>query len=227
MIPWENIDQSKIPGSQELITLQRRGEEYSIRTAGTELMNSRQHGSEDALATLTLDSITQVSNIQVLVGGLGMGYTLASALKISKPDASIVVSELIPAIVKWNKTHLGHLAGRPMDDPRVKIQICDIAKIISKSTAKWDAILLDVDNGPEGLTQKANDRLYSTVGLNKAFNALRAGGTLAIWSCDPNPKFTLRLKQCGFITKPHTVRARKSQKGSKHVIWIAQKKVSI
>lgn len=224
MIPWENIDQAKIPGSPETITLKKRGKEYSIRTAGTELMNSRQHGSEDALASLAINCIDTASDCRILIGGLGMGYTLASALKNSKPDARIIVSELIPAVVMWNKDHIGHLARMPLNDPRVTIEIQDVADIISRSKAAWNIILLDVDNGPNGLTQKANNRLYTDSGIQKAFDALCPGGVLAIWSCNPDPAFTLRLKRCGFITQLQTVKARKSQKGSNHIIWLAKKR---
>jgi len=226
VIPWEVIDRAKVPGHAGDVTLLKRGMEFSIRTAETELMNSRVHGSEDALAELTYSRINQKSNLRILIGGLGMGYTLAAALELSKPDTRIIVSELIPAVVRWNREHLGHLAGMPLTDPRVSVEEEDVAKIISRKKDLWDAILLDVDNGPAGLTRKSNDRLYGRFGLEKSFLALRPEGILAVWSSAIDETFTHRLKQCGFKTKTLTVRARKSGKGSKHTIWIAEKSPS-
>ncbi|MCP3901661.1 MAG: hypothetical protein GY707_18280 [Desulfobacteraceae bacterium] len=222
MIPWEKIDQAEIPGSNEEVTLRRRGSEFSIRTKETELMNSRLHGSEEALAELACKQKTK-SNLKILIGGLGMGFTLAAAIKHSAPDTLITVSELIPAVVKWNKEHLGHLAGIPLDDPRVTIKTEDIAKTINKNKFAWDVILLDVDNGPQGLTQKANDGLYNKTGLQKIFLALCSKGVLGVWSSSNDKAFTLRLKQSGFTVQTKTMRARKTKKGSKHTIWIAEK----
>ena len=221
MIPWEEIDRAKIPGQKGEVILLRRGLEFSIRTAGTELMNSRVHGSEDALAKLTCRRIKQKSSLRILIGGLGMGFTLAAALEQSKPDTRIIVSELIPAVVRWNREYIGHLAHMPLDDPRVSVKEEDVAKTIRGEKSFWDAILLDVDNGPEGLTRKANDRLYSKSGLKTSLLALCPGGILAVWSSKADEAFTRRLKQCGFTTQTITVRARKSGKGSRHTIWIA------
>ncbi len=222
MIPWKKIDQAEVPGDKGEITLWRRGSEFSIRTPETELMNSRLHGSEDALAELTCKCIKK-SNLKILIGGLGMGYTLAAALKRSEPDTLITVSELIPAVVEWNREHLGHLAGMPLDDQRVIVVIEDVVKTIKNKQACWDVILLDVDNGPDGLTRKANDRLYSTAGLKKTFSALHHEGILGIWSSSDDKAFTHRLKQIGFQVDIKTVRARKPDKGSKHTIWLAKK----
>lgn len=223
MIPWEKIDRAKIPGHKGEVTLRKRGTEFSIRTQETELMNSRLHGSEDALANLTYSRIKQKSSLRILIGGLGMGFTLAAALEQSKPDTRITVSELIPAVVRWNREHLGHLAGMPLDDPRVSVKEEDVAKTIGEKEFAWDAILLDVDNGPEGLTRKTNDRLYSKSGLKKSFFALCPKGILAVWSARENEAFTRRLNQCGFQTQTITVRARTSKKGSRHTIWLAKK----
>lgn len=223
MIPWEEIDQAKVPGGEGIVFLRRRGTEFSIRTAGIELMNSRVHGSEEALAELTYSRIKQRPGLRILIGGLGMGFTLAAALQKSKPDTRIMVSELIPAVVRWNREHLGHLAGMPLDDSRVSVEEEDVARLIRKQTSFWDAILLDVDNGPDGLTQKHNDRLYSPLGLKSSFAALRPGGILSIWSCGPDQGFTRRLEDCGFQTQPISLGARKSQKGGRHIIWLAQK----
>ena len=223
MIPWEEIDRAEIPGQEGKIILLKRGLEFSIRTGGTELMNSRVHGSEDALAELTYRRIKQKSGLRILIGGLGMGFTLAAALEQSRPDTRIIVSELIPAVVKWNRKHLGHLAQMPLDDSRVSVKEEDVANIIRAKKSAWDAILLDVDNGPEGLTRKTNDRLYSKSGLKTSFSALCPGGILAVWSSKTDEAFTRRLMQCGFTTKAITVRARKSGKGSRHTIWFAKK----
>ncbi len=223
MIPWEDIDQAKVPGGGDIITLRRRGTEFSIRTPGIELMNSRVHGSEEALAELTFTHITPRSGLRILMGGLGMGFTLAAALQQSTPDTHITVCELIPAVVRWNRYYLGHLAGMPLEDSRVSVQEEDVAALIGKRKRFWDAIMLDVDNGPDGLTQKSNDRLYSRFGLDMAFSALRPRGILGVWSCGPDPGFTQRLNQCGFKTQIIPLKARKSQKGSRHIIWLARK----
>lgn len=223
MIAWENIDRVKIPGHEQEMTLQKRGEEFSIRTAGVELMNSRVHGSEDELARLTCDRLKDRDGLRFLIGGLGMGFTLASALKHTKADAKVIVSELIPAVILWNREFLGHLSGMPLNDQRVQIKVEDVAKTIQSQKSYWDAILLDVDNGPEGLTQKENNRLYSRSGLKTAFDALRPGGMLSVWSAGDNEAFTRLLGQCGFHTTKKTVRARNSQKGGRHILWLAQK----
>jgi len=223
MIPWEKIDRAEVPGHEGEVTLLKRGTEFSIRTAGTELMNSRLHGSEGALAELTYSLIKRKSGLRILIGGLGMGYTLAAALEQSEPDTLITVSELIPAVVRWNREHLGHLTGMPLDDPRVSVEEEDVVETIRKRKSVWDAILLDVDNGPDGLTRKANDRLYGRSGLKTSFSALRPGGFLAVWSSGADEAFTRRLKQGGFQTETLTVPARKSGKGGRRTIWLAGK----
>ncbi len=223
MIPWETIDQTGIPGQDGYLVLRKRGTEFSIRTAETELMNSRVHGSEDELARMACTRLTHKPDLKILIGGLGMGYTLAAALEEAGPDCLITVAELIPAVVTWNKKYLGHLAQNPLDDPRVRIKQEDVADIISAEKKSFDAILLDVDNGPEGLTRKTNDRLYTITGLKQAFQALHPGGILSVWSAGTDPAFTRRLNQCGFNTQLIGVRARKSGKGSRHTIWLARK----
>ncbi len=223
MIPWEEIDRAEVPGGEGEVILRKRGTEFSIRTATTELMNSRLHGSEDALAELTCSRIKRKTGQRILIGGLGMGYTLAAALQHSGGDSLLTVAELIPAVVIWNREHVGHLAGNPLDDGRVSIQQEDVAETISRNNLTWDAILLDVDNGPDGLTRKANERLYGMSGLENAVLALRAGGILSIWSSGPDEQFTRRLKQCQFQTEIVTVRARKPGRGARHTIWLATK----
>ena len=223
MIPWEEIDRVGVPGGEGEVILRKRGTEFSIRTDTTELMNSRLHGSEDALAELTCSRIVRKKGQRILIGGLGMGYTLSAALKQLGGDSLVTVAELIPAVVRWNLEYLGHLAGNPLDDGRVSILEEDVAAIISSKKSTWDAILLDVDNGPDGLTRQANDRIYGMAGLKKAFSALRKGGILSIWSSGADEKFTRRLRQCQFHTEMVTVRARKSGKGGRHTIWLAIK----
>jgi spermidine synthase len=221
--PLEEIARAKVPGDDGEITLHKRGTEFSIRTAGKELMNSRQHASEDILAKLTCSRLGRKTGQKILIGGLGMGYTLAAALEHSEPDTRITVCELIPAVVEWNRTFMGHLAGRPLEDPRVEVEEEDVAETIHKSESAWGAILLDVDNGPEGLTRKANDRLYSPSGLKKSYRALRPGGFLSVWSCAADEAFTRRLTRCGFRTEALTVRSRQPGKGARHTIWLAAK----
>ncbi len=225
MIPWETIDQAGIPGRDSYLVLRKRGTEYSIRTTETELMNSRVHGSEDELARKACGALNHKACVAILIGGLGMGYTLAAALKETGPDCRVTVAELIPEVITWNRKYLGHLANTPLDDPRVLLRQEDVADTIRAEKKRYDAILLDVDNGPEGLTRKANDRLYTTQGLKKAHQALRPGGVLAVWSAGTDPAFTRRLKQCKFNTRVIGVRARNSGKGSRHTIWLGQKSV--
>ena len=224
MIPWKELDRANVPGQEGEVVLLKRGEEFSIRTAGTELMNSRVHASEDALAELACLHIKREGPLKILIGGLGMGYTLAALLLHSEPDTIITVAELIPDVVRWNREYFGDPASMPLDDPRVSVEIGDVAASIGRGSCSLDAILLDVDNGPDGLTRSENDRLYTIQGLTKAFSALRDGGVLAVWSAAPDQAFTRRLNQCGFHTKIVTVRARKSGKGARHTIWLAKKK---
>ncbi len=223
MIPFEAIDRAKVPGQKREIALFRRGGEFSIRIAGAELMNSRRHASEEALAEFACSRLKRQSGLRILIGGLGLGYTLAAAIEQSAPDARITVSELIPAVVAWNREHLGHLAGKPLEDPRVSVEEEDVAQTIRKGKSAWDAILLDVDNGPEGLARNANDRLYGRAGLAACFRALRPGGILAVWSSAPDDFFGGRLKHCGFKVETATASARKPAKGGRHTIWLAGK----
>lgn len=223
MIPWKNLDRAKVPGGTGEVTLSQRGQEFSIRTAGTELMNSRLHGSEGAMAEIACNRIQRKADVRILIGGLGMGFTLAATLEQSAPDARVTVSELIPAVVRWNRRHLGHLAGMPLNDPRVSVTENDVAETIRKRKSAWDAILLDVDNGPEGLTRKVNDRLYGNSGLKMSFSALRSGGILAVWSIGPNAGFTRRMKQCGLKTEVVPVPLRESGKGGRHTLWLGEK----
>lgn len=220
MIPWEPIAGTTIDGGSEL-RLWRRGDEYAIRIGPQELMNSRVHGSEEALARHACDPIAARKAPRVLVGGLGMGYTLAAALRVLPEDARVDVVELAPAVIDWNRDLLGHLAGHPLRDPRVAVHARDVAALIATGAATFDAILLDVDNGPAGLAREENDGLYSRDGLAAAWQALRPGGTLAVWSAGPDRAFQRRLRDAGFAVDTRFVRARGHGKGGWHALWVA------
>ncbi|WP_027483169.1 hypothetical protein [Deinococcus pimensis] len=221
MIPWTVLGTAPIPGGEGELRLARRGAEFSISLSGRgELMNSRVHSSEDALAELAVAELHAPSP-RVLVGGLGMGFTLAAALRVLPPGASVTVAELVPAVVDWNEGALGECAGWPVRDPRAVVRVADVADVIAGSAGAFDAVLLDVDNGPEGLTHRDNDRLYSRAGLAAARRALRPGGVLAVWSAHPSPAFTSRLRSVGFDVRAVDTRARQGR-GSRHVIWLAR-----
>jgi len=223
MIPWEFLGSAQVPGNGAKLSLYKRDVEFSIRVDGCELMNSRVHGSEDALAELACASIADRSNSRVLIGGLGMGYTLAAALRLLGSGAFVVIAELVPEVVNWNQGPLADLAGHPLQDKRVNIRIIDVGQIIQTEHQAYDAILLDVDNGPEGMACKGNDWLYSRAGLDAAFAALRTDGVLAVWSAVPNRDFARRLRKTGFKVHEHRVRARGSSGGGQHTIWIAKR----
>jgi spermidine synthase len=221
MIPWVKIDTARIPGSDGELRLMRRGAEFSIKLGTNELMNSRLSGSEAALATLAAKKIEAVKNPRVLIGGLGMGFTLRAALGALGSNARIVVAELVPTVVAWARGPMAGIFGGSLDDPRVEIREVDVAQVIQRPPQKFDAILLDVDNGPEGLTHKANDALYDVSGLQRTYSALKRGGVLAVWSSGPNAKFSGKLRQAGFAVNEIAVRATGRGGGARHVIWIA------
>lgn len=223
MIPWEKLDATRIPGTDGELRLMRRGKEFSIMLGTNELMNSRLSGSEAALATLAAKKIEAVKSPHLLIGGLGMGFTLRAALGVLGPKAKIVVAELVPAVVAWARGPMAEIFGDSLSDPRVGIRETDVTDIIRSSRATFDAILLDVDNGPEGLTRQANDGLYDDAGLSAAHAALRPNGVLAIWSSGPNPAFAKRLRRAGFDVNEVNVRATGRGGGARHVIWIAVK----
>lgn len=223
MIPWEFLDSAPVPGSNNELRLYKRGQEFSIRLDRHELMNSRMHGSEDALAELTCAKIADRPRPCILIGGLGMGYTTAAALRRLKTDGQLVVAELVPAVVKWNRGPLADLAGRPLENEQVTVREVDIAQILKTERGAYDAIMLDVDNGPEGLTRKGNDWLYSQAGLAAAFSTLRPAGVLAVWSASPHRAFAQRLREGGFEVEEVPVRARDSRKGARHMIWLARR----
>ena len=221
MIPWEKIDTTRIPGTDGELRLMRRGTEFSIMLGTNELMNSRLSGSEAALATLAAKKIEKVAKPRLLIGGLGMGFTLRAALAVLGTQAQIVVAELVPAVVAWARGPMAEIFGASLTDPRVSIRETDVTEIIRSHRGAFDVILLDVDNGPEGLTRKANDALYSSVGLQAAHTALRPGGVLAVWSSGPNPAFAKRLVGAGFDVNEVAIRATGRGGGARHVIWIA------
>ncbi len=223
MIPWELLDSAPVPASSSQLQLYRRGQEYSIRVDNRELMNSRMHGSEDALAEMACARIADRQTARVLIGGLGMGFTVAAALERLAADAEIVVAELAPAVVAWNRGPLAELAGRPLECERVTVREVDVAQILRSEQAAFDAVLLDVDNGPEGLTRHSNRWLYGQSGLAAAWKALRPGGVLSVWSAGPNQPFADRLRQAGYAVVESRVRARATNKGAWHTIWIAAK----
>jgi spermidine synthase len=223
MARFELLGTAIIPGKGSQLRLLQRNDEFSIRIAGTtgELMNTRLHGSEDALATLACERIADHPSPKVLIGGLGMGFTLAAALEALGGTAEITVAELVPEVEQWNLGPLGSAAGYPLKDPRAHVHIGDVVQLIKGSPASYDAILLDIDNGPEGLTRKENDWLYTSAGIEAAQAALRPEGILAYWSAGQDSAFTERLKRAGLTAEPVTVRAHRPGKGAKHVIWLA------
>lgn len=220
MIPWVQLDSAKTPDGQQELHLKRRGSEFSIMLGTNELMNSRLSGSEQALAKLSCQRIADHRRPRMLIGGLGMGFTLRAALAELGNDASIVVAELVPAVVAWARGQMAEVFGGCLDDPRVTVEETDVGQLIRSGPAAWDAILLDVDNGPQGIVHKSNDALYSLQGLGAARTALKPGGVLAVWSQGPDGGFTRRLKQAGFAVEEINTRAN-GKRGARHVIWMA------
>ncbi|MCW3846432.1 spermidine synthase [Sphingomonas sp. LB-2] len=218
MVPRELIDTAIVPGGEEELRLFRRGGDYMIVLDRNELMNSRMSGSEEQLATMTFARL-KVDAPRVLIGGYGMGFTLRAALAVAGPHAELVVGELVPEIIGWARGPMAALAAGCLDDRRVHVEIGDVAAMIAGARGSFDAILLDVDNGPDGLTRLANDRLYTARGLEAARAALRPGGVLAVWSAGPDPRFARRLKEADFAVEEVAVRARANGKGPRHVIW--------
>lgn len=218
MISWEHLDSAAVPGDGGELRLMRRGSEYSIMAGSIELMNSRLSGSEEALATLAHERIGGRAKARILIGGLGMGFTLRAALGVFAADAVLVVSEIVPAVVTWARGPLAGLHGDSLSDPRVAIREGDVAALIGEGG--WDAILLDVDNGPRGLSRPGNDGLYGPQGLAAAKRALTPGGLLAVWSSVQDHGFTRRLGQAGFAVEEIGARAHRGR-GARHVIWVA------
>lgn len=222
MIAREYLGSAAVPGGQEL-KLYRRGADFMIVLDRNELMSSRMSGSEKQLALMTIERLRNRVSPHLLIGGYGMGFTLRAALGALGKAGQITVAELVPEIIDWARGPMVDLADGCLDDPRVTLVIDDVVPVIASAKSAYDAILLDVDNGPDGLTAQANDRLYSARGLDAARAALRPGGILAIWSAGSDDAFTRRLKHAGFKVDEVVVRARDNGKGPRHVIWFAQK----
>jgi spermidine synthase len=222
VISWELLGSARAPEGGGELRLYQRGSEFSIRVDGRELMNSRVYSSEEALAHLTCERLAGCPNPRVLVGGLGMGFTLAAALSDLGPRAEVIVSELVPEVVEWNRGPLGELAKHPLRDPRVTVREIDVASVLRTEQRAYEAILLDVDNGPEGITRTGNNWLYGRAGLSATSKALRPGGVLAVWSASPDEAFARRLSAAGFAVEEIAMRARGYTRGARHTIWIAQ-----
>jgi spermidine synthase len=222
MRPWELLHIATVPGEKGELRLYRQGETFSIKAGRNELMNSYTHGSEDALAEQACLRLRDRPLARVLIGGLGMGFTLAAALRQLGPLTGVLVAELVPDVVTWNKELLGKLAGYPLEDPRVSIHQGDVGQLIHSQSSAYDAILLDVDNGPEGLTRKENNSLYSPAGLSASFDALRPKGIFGVWSISPDRRFSNHLQQAGFSVDEIQVRAH-GNRGGKHTIWLGTK----
>ena len=221
MTPRELIDTAAVSGGEDL-RLFRRGDDYMIVLDRNELMNSRMSGSEEALATMTCERLDSPAP-RLLIGGYGMGFTLRAALGVLPADARVTVAELVPEIIAWARGPMATLTAGGLDDPRVHLAMGDVARAIEIARSDYDAILLDVDNGPDGLTRAGNDGLYSARGLASAKLALKPGGILAVWSAAPDTAFARRLRNAGFDTDEVAVRARSNGKGARHVIWFARK----
>jgi spermidine synthase len=220
VLPWTQLDKAEVPDGGEL-RLMRRGAEFSIMLGQNELMNSRLGGSEAALAAIACERMRPGKAPRILIGGLGMGFTLRAALAAVGAEARIVVAELVPAVVAWARGPMAEVFSQSLADPRVSIREADVGEVIRSGPSAYDAILLDVDNGPEGLSRTANDALYDARGLRAARAALRPGGVFAVWSSGPDPKFSQRLRHAGFEVDEVRMRASGRRGGARHLIWIA------
>ena len=220
MIARELLGRAQVPGG-EVLELYRHDRDFMIVLGYNELMSTRKWGSEEALATMAIARLTGVKRPHLLIGGYGMGFTLRSALRALPADARITVVELVPEIIEWARGPMAELAAGCLDDPRVELVIGDVASAIAGARGDYDAILLDVDNGPDGLVRAENDALYTPTGLRAARRALTPEGTLAIWSAAPDPAFTRRLFKAGFSVEESIVASRSNGKGPRHVIWFA------
>lgn len=222
MKPWEKLAKATAPDG-ETLELRRRGHEYLIYAGGYDLMSSDDDVSSIALSEHGCAHLSGVPSARVLIGGLGMGYTLRAALDRVTKSSTVEIAELVPAVVEWNREWLGELAGKPLDDPRTQLFAGDVRVPIRAKAKRYDAILLDVDNGPDALAHKQNDGLYSQRGIDEAFAALKPGGVFGVWSFDDDSAFTKRLQKRGFAVKTHKVSASKKGRGRYHQIWTAKR----
>jgi spermidine synthase len=222
MKPWELLGQTTAPDGTTL-ALMRHDREYVIFANGKILMSSRMHGSEEALAAFALARARTQETPAVLVGGLGLGFTLRATLDLLPAGATVDVAELVPAVVEWNQGPLGPLAGHPLDDKRVRVHVEDVLATLKAHRRRFSAILLDVDNGPDAFTTSGNAGLYSDKGLQAARAALEPGGVLTVWSAWEDRKFEQRLKYNGFTVRVERVRARLKQGGPRHTIFLGHK----
>ena len=216
---WELLGTARTPEGGELV-LSKSGSELILSANGKPLMSSRMHGSEEALASLGCVRARKLAEPRVLVGGLGMGYTLRATLDLLPPEATVVVAELLPEVVAWNRGPLGPLADHPLLDPRVQVELGDVGRVLREHAARYDAILLDVDNGPVAFTQAGNDSLYGDRGLAAARAALRPGGVLAVWSAWDDRKFEHRLRYAGYAVETVHARGRLKKGGPQHTIFL-------
>lgn len=223
MTPRELIGVAEVPGGPPL-RLFRRGGDFMIVLERNELMSTRMHGSEVALGTMTCDRLAGRAAPHLLIGGYGMGFTLRAVLGRLGAGARVTVAELVPGIIEWARGPMAAVTDGCLDDTRVTVTMGDVAEVIGQATSDYDAILLDVDNGPDGLTRPANDGIYSSAGLTAAKKALRPGGVLAIWSAAPDSAFAKALERACFAVETVKTRARENGKGPAHVIWFATKR---
>jgi spermidine synthase len=221
VIPWELLGEARTPEGTTM-SLTRRGNEYMILADGKDLMSSRMKGSEEELARLGCDRARSLERPTVLVGGLGMGFTLRATLDTLPADASVVVAELMPAVVEWNRGPLGPLTERALDDKRVRVEVGDVGALLRREPNRFDVVLLDVDNGPVAFTQASNAGLYDNAGLVAIRAALRPAGVLAVWSAWDDRKFEHRIRHHGFSCETHHVRARLRQGGPRHTIFVGR-----
>jgi spermidine synthase len=220
MIPWVHLDTATVPDGGGQLRLMQRGAEFAIMLDRAELMNSRRAGSEEALATMACARLRDRSRARLLIGGLGMGFTLRAALAELGPEARVTVAELVPEVIAWANGPMAAVFDNCLADKRVDIRQADVGRLMRAGTPTYDAILLDVDNGPEGLSRPLNDNLYNAAGLSAARESLHPGGVLAVWSAGPDQNFTKRLRQAGFAVEELNARSR-GTRGARHVIWIA------
>ena len=219
MKPWELLGQTRTPDGDD-VSLMRRGGEYIILVNGKTLMSSRMHGSEEALAALACRRVRTLTEPCVLVGGLGMGFTLRATLDLLPQAATVVVAELLPAVVEWNRGPLGDLADRPLEDRRVRVDVGDVAATLRACPGRFDAVLLDVDNGPDAFTASRNAGLYGDSGLAAIRAALKVDGVLAVWSAREDRKFEQRLRYGAFTVEVQRVRGRLKKGGPRHAIFL-------